>query len=678
MNSYIQYTQEQRLIAENLKNKSNVIVDAVAGSGKTTTINHIIEMLSNKSILTILYSKFLTIETRSRLPHKNVDISTIHSICQSSYGIPCGDDFGIKSILKNNLPYRGKHYDIVIIDEAQDLTPLLARVILKIISDSGSSNLIFLGDNRQCIYKFKGADERFLMMADNIFESKIPWTRLKLSETFRCSIPITDFINECMLKENRLVSNRRDTVKPIYICKNVFTLGYDINKIIDDYLKEGNTLNDIAILAFSVRSEKSPVNKLVNFLSSKGKMIYKPNDDYVENNDERLMMNKIVFTTYHQMKGRQRKMVILFGFDKGYYQMAENDPKDECPNLLYVAATRARDRLILIHDDKQGCLPFLSMEKLQTYATIKGKINFDTRIDPPNNIKFYSVSGLVRFMSNNLIDELSKYFKVEIVSEQKYFININTKINFGTYYEDVSFIYGSAVPLIKQYTLQKYFAIYESLKTLKFLAKSLKMEDRLDYLLTLIEGLLKDGKMDDVWKYLPYMINMHCCILERLIHPLNQIKQYDWFYEEKNWKCTMEAVGKLDFLDVSDEFEKKVECEGTVKISENREVTYSIAGSIDCINKTYGPIEFKFVQGFKVDHILQSLVYSCMLYLQDKTYQPYCLYNIMTGEMLKITILNHEKYAETILNKIVNNKIMSNDVSVDLSGLLNAIHTSYK
>ena len=50
----------------------------------------------------------------------------------------------------------------------------------------------------------------------------------------------------------------------------------------------------------------------------------------------------------------------------------------------------------------------------------------------------------------------------------------------------------------------------------------------------------------------------------------------------------------------------------------------------------------------------------------------------MTGEMLKITILNHEKYAETILNKIVNNKIMSNDVSVDLSGLLNAIHTSYK
>ena len=204
------------------------------------------------------------------------------------------------------------------------------------------------------------------------------------------------------------------------------------------------------------------------------------------------------------------------------------------------------------------------------------------------------------------------------------------------------------------------------------------MEDRLDYLLTLIEGLLKDGKMDDVWKYLPYMINMHCCILERLIHPLNQIKQYDWFYEEKNWKCTMEAVGKLDFLDVSDEFEKKVECEGTVKISENREVTYSIAGSIDCINKTYGPIEFKFVQGFKVDHILQSLVYSCMLYLQDKTYQPYCLYNIMTGEMLKITILNHEKYAETILNKIVNSKIMSNDVSVDLSGLLNAIHTSYK
>lgn len=677
MNNSIKYTHEQILIGEYLKNKNNIIVDAVAGSGKTTTINYIINLLNDKNILTILYSKFLKIETESRIFKENVDIKTIHGICQSSYGVNCSDDFGIKYILRNNLQYRGKRYDIIIIDEAQDLTPLLVRVILKIISDSRAVNLLLLGDNRQCIYKFKGADERFLSLADRIFQSNMMWTRLRLSETFRCSVPITNFINKCMLNENRLVSNRYDTIKPIYISKSAYVVGYDINKIIDNYLKEGNTLNDIAILAYSVKGIKTPVNALANYLSSKGKIIYKSNDDYTDNNDEILMKNKIVLTTFHQMKGRQRKMVILFGFDNGYYNLNPNDVRNECPNLLYVAATRARDRLIIIQDNKMGCLPFINIDKLKEYTTVKGELKKCHGEVQLNNIKFYSVSELVRFMPNNVIEEISNLYSIERISNKLHDINFDTKINFDTYSEDVSFIYGSAIPIIKQYSLQNYFAVYESLKKLDILAKSLKIEDKLNHLIITIENLQMNNNINDIWRHLPYIINMHHSILERMVHPLNQISHYLWFYEEKNWKSVLEAVSKLDFLDVNDEFEKKVEYNGSLKVSDGREIIYFITGSIDCINKIYGPIEFKLVTEFKIDHLLQSIVYLCMLYLQENIYRPHCLYNIRTGEMFKINIRDHEKNAHIILQKIINNKIISNEVNLDLLELLRLVHSQH-
>ena len=35
--------------------------------------------------------------------------------------------------------------------------------------------------------------------------------------------------------------------------------------------------------------------------------------------DDKIINNKIVFTTYHQSKGRERKVVILYSFDESYF-----------------------------------------------------------------------------------------------------------------------------------------------------------------------------------------------------------------------------------------------------------------------------------------------------------------------------------------------------------------------
>ena len=61
----------------------------------------------------------------------------------------------------------------LVVDEAQDLTPLLHRLVLKAIRDRDASSsgatpasLLILGDSRQSIYQFRDADSRFLTFAD--------------------------------------------------------------------------------------------------------------------------------------------------------------------------------------------------------------------------------------------------------------------------------------------------------------------------------------------------------------------------------------------------------------------------------------------------------------------------------------------------------------------------------
>ena len=60
---------------------------------------------------------------------------------------------------------------------------------------------------------------------------------------------------------------------------------------------------------------------------------------------------------------------MFFGFDEGYFEYYDtNADKSLCPNELYVAVTRASERLSVIHDQKKNYLPFLNIKKLRTYT----------------------------------------------------------------------------------------------------------------------------------------------------------------------------------------------------------------------------------------------------------------------------------------------------------------------
>ena len=109
-------------------------------------------------------------ETRQRLKdYDHVDVHNYHSLVHSYFGVPCQDDKMMADFLNEPTSKQRSFvdlpdFDIVILDEVQDMTPLYFQLVhfLRTHLKNPSPQLCCLGDRMQCIYQFMRADHRFI------------------------------------------------------------------------------------------------------------------------------------------------------------------------------------------------------------------------------------------------------------------------------------------------------------------------------------------------------------------------------------------------------------------------------------------------------------------------------------------------------------------------------------
>ena len=117
-------------------------------------------MTSPKNILTLalLYNRALKEETRERAQRlnlaDNLEVNNYHALGRYLYGArDCATDQGLKRIVSENTPLiRPLNFDLLCLDEAQDITPIIYRFIRKLIQDNQSIEslqYVVLGDPRQ-------------------------------------------------------------------------------------------------------------------------------------------------------------------------------------------------------------------------------------------------------------------------------------------------------------------------------------------------------------------------------------------------------------------------------------------------------------------------------------------------------------------------------------------------
>lgn len=373
------FSDEQELIIKSCVNKNNQIVDAVAGSGKTTTLLGIAAAEPNKKILGVLFNRSLKEETRHRASVKTLnqlEIHNYHALARKYYDETICNDSGITTLIRDNKrPFRPlPKWERIIIDEVQDMNPLYFHLIRKVLDDLRNPDIriTVMGDRFQSIYAFLYADSRFLTNAHKIYQSvKGDWVKLSLSTTYRCSSSVCGFLNDCLLGYKRLIPANSNPSPPVnYIYGDPFEARKILLPAILGYLADGYKAEDIFVLAPSVNMnlKETPVKMLENSLVSHGIPIYIPSKDEVEtpngsvNSDP--TKGKLVITTFHQSKGLERKIVIIYNFDSSYYKIFN---KQADPNGLsaefYVAITRAATHLYVIHDRKKAPFKFLNTPK---------------------------------------------------------------------------------------------------------------------------------------------------------------------------------------------------------------------------------------------------------------------------------------------------------------------------
>lgn len=609
-------SSEQNDIIMNMVDK-NIIVDSVAGSGKTTTNIYIAKHFNDKNILLLTYNAKLKIETRLRIKNlaiKNLECHSYHSFCVKYYDNKCFTDSEIKKVVTGKCKARKFSYDIIILDEAQDITNLYYELICKITNDNnGYAKICLLGDRHQSIYDFNKADERYLTYADKIFKfNDIGWGKCNLATSFRITTTMADFINECMLGYKRINAIKKSEHKPRYIICKIFPGRSDYQPFNEFkyYLAIGYKPHEIFVLAPSIKSQLSPVRMFENYIKTKlpDIPIYVPSSDESSIDDE-VVADKLIFSTFHQAKGLERKVVIIFGFDDSYFKYYKREATT-CPNELYVACTRGLERLSLIHSDTNNFLPFI--DKLDKYTVFMGSIK---SISAPlvDIIIDVQVTDLLKHLPAEVIDECMKYLNITKIREPGDKINISHKVNGSKTIEEVSEINGVAIP-----------AYYEYHRTGKMSILEWCMKPNIDKKYTkLIDFWKKHSKelsYTNLKENLLRISSLYCSLRSGYIFKSEQITNYNWIDYDDLDKC----MKRFDDLNISPGASYEKIC---TKMLPGRK----LCGSVDCVD---GDImyEFKCVDKLEKTHYLQLAIYMHMSDCCSK----YLLFNVLTGEIDEI------------------------------------------
>jgi hypothetical protein len=701
-------SQEQLHIIECVETGNNVIVDSVAGTGKTTMTLAAAKALSTKKFCIISYNASLKEDVRTRVKNaniSNIEIHTFHSLMKSYYLPTKHQDNDMKQLVENDTPpiKRLPNIDVLVLDENQDMNFLYFKFIAKVIRDSKQKiQLFILGDYMQGLYDFKGADTRFLTKAEDIW-SGFPYliTNEFLHCTMKMSYRITNqmslFVNNVMLGEERMQACK-DGPKVTYIRHSKMNMPKIIygkmRKLMEE---EGAEYSDMFVLSGSVKENNYKITELENYLVEQGIPCYVP---MLENEklEERAMRGKVVFSTFHATKGRERKYVFIIGFDHSYQKYyARNKPELICPNTLYVGATRATHCLYLAeYDDSSTDQPLrflkktlVDMKQNETdYIEFIGeqKTNFKEVAELKKDISKQTVTNLTRFIPESALFELQNIVDTMFIDETVSMSDIDIPILKDTkagYSEEVSDLNGLVIPAIYCDHLIHTLGSPNERKRSILLDVIASKRDIYDNSLLDKNPMLKrmvdaiPEQLTQIDEYL-YVANLNLALESNLHFKVTQIErdEYDWLTPSIVSKCLRrlhDTVGsdctKVPYMERyiimghDDKAHKKID--EFLNSVEPLFPLFRFTGRMDKITDTIA-WELKCTSALTIEHKLQLIIYAWLIKMQvghpfqEKVFK---LFNIRTGELLCLnaTIEQLNDVMILLLRAKVTNEIIRSD-----------------
>ena len=641
-------SEEQRRVATLLEH-NHVMVNSVAGSGKTTTALHIAKTYPSSECLLVTYNAKLKVDTRKRVKKLGLENVAVHTYHSYAYG---KDDYELTEHLASGITFETK-FDIVMVDEVQDMKPLFFKLLCYIVAHHTNPGvrLVLFGDHHQCIYRFMKADSRYLTLAPRLWEkrSETPWVESPLTVSYRVTEPMARFVNDCMFGYEKLVAPKASALKPEYLVVDPFaqhgTLFQRLCALVQEYTPE-----DIYVLAYSLK------NQMMRDLENNLKKQFPTVNTFAQTNDEAvlnesILKNKLAFCTFHSSKGTERKVVIVLGFDATYFDYyARTDDRLRCPNLLYVAATRATERLILV----QGGAPLSFLRRGET-LTDSCDVHVDAALPQcircgmahmqpcltltggapavssgPLNV---NVTDVLRHLDPDTVDRCYRMLRLRKVQEGGQFnmmppaVHNNAPPFENSTMEEVSDITGTAIPAFYEMRKVGSCTIVDCIQG-GIVRNPTVVNDIRRGRYTLPKSLeVRPSTSEDFL----FWANCWNAANSGYVGRITQIKRYDWFPDEAMEQCMERLDDTMLRLNMTpEEYERAVEIEPRAETMGRR-----LRGRVDMLDAE-SMVELKAVYELRREHFLQTALYMYIMQINGDPRPRNYLYNVLSDECVQI------------------------------------------
>lgn len=398
--NYNSLSTEQQLFCDTALSGKNVRVEACIGSGKTTAIQALCDMFpKNKLILYLTYNKLLKIDAKAKIQNSNVIVTNYHGFVYPYLmrnGIRCGISDAIREFTANKLSI--PRFDILIIDEYQDIELDFAEMLEYIKSTNPNMQIIMVGDMAQKIYDKTTLDVE--TWSESFLDEHV---ELEFTQCFRLQPKLAAKLGRIWHK-NIVGVNKN--------C-NVSVMGKDS---VVTWLKDKNP-GDILCLG----GKTGGMTDVLNILEERYPATFNKHTVYasIKNSDANVEPNEntAIFTTYDSSKGMEKPICVVFDWDEAYWAVRNNQPgvdSEILRNIFCVAASRGKNEIVFVQSIKNHKPVELLSEKT-LMSVMEKKALTDTYTDSMFNFKFVEeiaktqeLINVVKMDSNESLIEINE------------------------------------------------------------------------------------------------------------------------------------------------------------------------------------------------------------------------------------------------------------------------------
>lgn len=357
-------SDEQEVFLHKALLGENILVDACIGSGKTTAIQQLCRAFPETTqILYLTYNKLLKLDAKGKIKNKNVTVTNYHGFAfhmLRKIGVEPNIADAIQ--LFNDIKPQIKTYDVLIIDEYQDIEQKFSEMLEYIKSTNPTIQIIAVGDMAQKIY-----DKTALDVSAFMEEFLGPHIKLVFTKCFRLSAELAKKLGR-IWKKQIIGVNDSCVVEKMTVPEVMRFLSVQDPK---EVLCLGSRTGDMA----------NVLNDLENSYSDKfnKKTVYASIADKDSLGKSEPSKTTAIFTTFDSSKGLERKICVVFDFTESYWNVRVKKPQQKYEilrNTFCVAASRGKEHIIFVTGD----------EALLSEETILTEPNSETKYDDTVNI----------------------------------------------------------------------------------------------------------------------------------------------------------------------------------------------------------------------------------------------------------------------------------------------------